>query len=75
MTLYMKFYDRTMELKELTALFNAAASRMVVLTGRRRVGKTILALEFGFKEYPQYKFTYLSLSLEDVEGLLATFRS
>lgn len=43
----MKFYNRVSELEELALLYDqsAAAGRMTVLTGRRRVGKTILALE------------------------------
>jgi AAA+ ATPase superfamily predicted ATPase len=44
----MKFYDRDQELTELTKLFGQArnTARMAVLTGRRRVGKTLLSLEF-----------------------------
>ena len=44
----MKFYFRTDELKELETLRKQSAktSRMAVLVGRRRVGKTSLALEF-----------------------------
>lgn len=43
----MKFYNRENELKELTALHDQStgSGRMTVLTGRRRVGKTVLALE------------------------------
>lgn len=43
----MKFYNREEELKELATLYAQAAraGRMTVLTGRRRVGKTLLALE------------------------------
>ena len=42
----MKFYNRESELKELATLYEQANSggRMTVLTGRRRVGKTLLAL-------------------------------
>jgi len=44
----MKFYDREHELAELEKLLGqtAKSSRMAVLTGRRRVGKTLLSLEF-----------------------------
>jgi uncharacterized protein len=44
----VRFYDRDPELKELDTLMrqNSDGSRMAVLTGRRRVGKTLLALEF-----------------------------
>jgi len=43
----MKFYNRENELAELATLYeqSATSGRMTVLTGRRRVGKTILALE------------------------------
>lgn len=43
----MKFYNRENELAELATLYTQANStgRMTVLTGRRRVGKTLLALE------------------------------
>ena len=45
----MKFYNRTSELKELRLIYSQArnAARMTVITGRRRVGKTMLALEFA----------------------------
>ena len=44
----MKFYDRTQELVELNKLLKQikSSARMTVLTGRRRVGKTSLSLEF-----------------------------
>lgn len=44
----MKFYDREKELVELKKLLGQTKStaRMAVLTGRRRVGKTLLSLEF-----------------------------
>ena len=44
----MRFYDREQELAELNKLMGQAkgSSRMAVLTGRRRVGKTLLSLEF-----------------------------
>lgn len=43
----MRFYNREDELTELNTLYDqsASAGRMTVLTGRRRVGKTVLALE------------------------------
>ena len=48
----MKFYDRQKELAELQTLFRQshASARMMVLTGRRRVGKTLLALEFAAQQ-------------------------
>ncbi len=44
----MKFYNRRDELKELKKMAEQArrGGRMTVLTGRRRVGKTLLSLEF-----------------------------
>jgi len=44
----MKFYNRERELAELQKLYKQTATqaRMTVITGRRRVGKTSLALEF-----------------------------
>lgn len=43
----MKFYNREDELSELATLYgqSAKAGRMTVISGRRRVGKTVLALE------------------------------
>lgn len=56
----MKFYNRKQELHELSRLYNQAkdTARMAVITGRRRVGKTMLALEFAGK----HKFIYLFVS-------------
>lgn len=56
----MKFYNRKQELVELNRLYTQAkdTARMTVITGRRRVGKTMLALEFAGK----HKFIYLFVS-------------
>lgn len=56
----MKFYNRRQELQELARLYDQAneTARMTVVTGRRRVGKTMLALEFA----RQHKFVYLFVS-------------
>ncbi|NQU64750.1 MAG: ATPase, partial [SAR324 cluster bacterium] len=45
----MKFYNRNLELNLLRGLKDQTAdvARMTVLTGRRRLGKTKLALEFA----------------------------
>jgi hypothetical protein len=53
----MKFYGREKELNELRKLFAQAneSAKMTVLTGRRRAGKTLLALEFA----ADHKFVYL----------------
>jgi len=42
----MKFYNRGSEIQELETLFahSQQEAQMTVLTGRRRMGKTILAL-------------------------------
>ncbi len=54
----MKFYNREHELAELATLYEQAGSvgRMTVLTGRRRVGKTLLALESVKKHKHLYLF-------------------
>lgn len=54
----MRFYDREQELAELNKLMGQAkgSSRMVVLTGRRRVGKTLLSLEFAKDKKYLYLF-------------------
>lgn len=54
----MKFYNRTNELAELGKLYEQAneAARMTVITGRRRVGKTMLALEFAKGHRSLYLF-------------------
>jgi AAA+ ATPase superfamily predicted ATPase len=56
----MKFYDREKELDALNKLYAQAgkSARMTVLTGRRRVGKTLLALEFA----ESHKFVYFFVS-------------
>jgi len=45
----MKFYNRARELAELAKLYEQSneSARMTVISGRRRVGKTMLALEFA----------------------------
>jgi len=45
----MKFYNREKEFSELGKLHEQTndAARMIVVTGRRRVGKTMPALEFA----------------------------
>jgi len=54
----VKFYNRTSELKELRLVYAQAqqAARMTVITGRRRVGKTMLALEFAKSHKHLYFF-------------------
>lgn len=45
----MKFYNRTSELKELCLIYSQSqnTARITVVTGRRRVEKTMLALAFA----------------------------
>lgn len=50
------FEGREHELAELNRLYNSGGFQMVVLYGRRRVGKTTLALEFA-KDKPSLIFT------------------
>jgi AAA+ ATPase superfamily predicted ATPase len=54
----MKFYDREKELLELHNLWRQteSSSKMAVLTGRRRVGKTLLSLEFSGNSKHIYLF-------------------
>ncbi len=54
----MKFYDRIDELAVLETMHEqvAQSGRMTVITGRRRVGKTMLALEFAEKRRALYLF-------------------
>jgi len=56
----MKFYNRERELAELQKILKQTISsaRMTVITGRRRVGKTSLALEFA----QPHKHLYLFVS-------------
>ena len=56
----MKFYNRESELSELATLYDQASAtgRITVLTGRRRVGKTLLALESA----KTHKHLYLFVS-------------
>lgn len=54
----MKFFNRTSELKELRLMYSQSqnTARMTVITGRRRVGKTMLALEFAKSHKHLYFF-------------------
>jgi AAA+ ATPase superfamily predicted ATPase len=65
----MKFYNRETEMKLLQTLHKQSeeSGRMTVLTGRRRVGKTLLALEFA----KSHKFIYLFVAKKS-EPLLCT---
>lgn len=67
----MKFYDREPELAELGALYEQAreSARMTMITGRRRVGKTMLALEFA----RQHRFLYLFVSKKSENLLCAEY--
>jgi AAA+ ATPase superfamily predicted ATPase len=67
----MKFYNRQTELNDLAALCRQSKKqgKMVILTGRRRVGKTMLALEFA----KNHKFIYLFVSKKTEELLCQEF--
>ena len=67
----MKFYNRIEEINELEILLNQCedSSKMTVLTGRRRVGKTALALEFT----KNHKFLYFFISKKDEHLLCEDF--
>ncbi len=54
----MKFYDRKRELSELRKIHSQtdSSARMTVITGRRRIGKTSLALEFAGSHRHLYFF-------------------
>jgi len=60
----MKFYDRERELAELDKVEKqtGGSARMTVLTGRRRVGKTSLALEFA--QSRRYLYLFVSKKSE-----------
>ena len=67
----MKFYNRTQEIKLLGQLKEQTAdtARMTVLTGRRRVGKTKLALEFA----RDHKHLYLFIAKKTEQLLCEEF--
>lgn len=50
-----KFVGRNKELEKLTTLKNMSSSRLAVIKGRRRIGKSRLLLEFG-KKFDQCLF-------------------
>lgn len=52
----MKFYGRTAELEALKVISEQDGARMVVVTGRRRIGKTSLSFEFVKKRRHLYLF-------------------
>jgi AAA+ ATPase superfamily predicted ATPase len=62
----MRFYDRQQELAELNKLMGhvKSGSRMAVLTGRRRVGKTLLSLEFA--KGKKYLFFFVAKKSESL---------
>lgn len=68
----MKFYNRVSELEELANLHDQSASsgRMTVITGRRRVGKTILALESAKSARHLYLFVSRKVSPFSVRNIL-----
>lgn len=67
----MKFYNRVNELAQLGKLYDQASdsARMTVISGRRRVGKTMLALEF----VKSHRSLYLFVSKKSEALLCAEF--
>lgn len=71
----MKFYNRAKEIEELRRIQTRAfesRSRMTVITGRRRIGKTKLALRATEGEYPT---VYLFVSRKNEAALCQEFSS
>ncbi len=69
----MKFYNRTKEIEALRRIQGRAfdsRSRMTVITGRRRIGKTSLALRATQGEYPT---VYLFVSRKNEAALCEEF--
>lgn len=69
----MKFYNRTKEIEELRRIQERAfssRSRMTVITGRRRIGKTSLALRATQGEHPT---VYLFVSRKNEAALCEEF--
>ena len=69
----MKFYNRTKEIEELRRIQGRAfdsRSRMTVITGRRRIGKTSLALRATQGEHPT---VYLFVSRKNEAALCEEF--
>ncbi len=69
----MRFYNRTKEIEELRRIQTRAfesRSRMTVITGRRRIGKTSLALRATQGEYPT---AYLFVSRKNEAALCEEF--
>ncbi|MDA3941283.1 MAG: ATP-binding protein [Spirochaetia bacterium] len=67
----MKFYNREAELEILNELDvqSQVSGRMTVITGRRRVGKTLLALKYGENK----KFLYFFISKKSEKQLCGEF--
>lgn len=53
------FYGRSRELAELEAIFELPGAKLVVIKGRRRIGKSRLAMELGIR-HPEQKTYYLT---------------
>lgn len=69
----MRFYNRTKEIEELRRIQGrafASRSRMTVITGRRRIGKTSLALRATEGEHPT---VYLFISRKNEAALCSEF--
>ncbi len=67
----MSFIGRTEELQDLKALKNKATASLVVITGRRRIGKSALVSEFSkdFKHYYEFQGVAPRSGLDNSEQL------
>jgi AAA+ ATPase superfamily predicted ATPase len=73
----VRFFNRTHDLSILEDLYRAPSSSLVVLYGRRRVGKTELVKEFIKNKKSIYLFLETKpekLLLKDLEGSLEKTR-
>jgi AAA+ ATPase superfamily predicted ATPase len=66
----MKFIGRREELNSLKSLFYKKSASLVVIRGRRRIGKSRLALEFS----KQFSRAYILSGIPPVEGLSAAMQ-
>ncbi len=62
----MQFYDRRDEIKALETIYHQAynSSKMTVISGRRRIGKTMLALQFVKNK--QYLYFFIAKKAENL---------
>ncbi|WP_321430588.1 ATP-binding protein [uncultured Methanolobus sp.] len=77
----MKFYDRKKEMEQLREICRSKSFRMIVITGRRRIGKTRLVTEFlrdrkyGYIFVPMHKTKETFLQEVSRDGNIPEFRN